>query len=60
MACVVLKAGHSMSVNQVKALFEGRLAQYQHPQDVVFMDSLPHTALGKVQKSLLREQVKGT
>lgn len=59
-ACVVLKAGHSMSVNQVKALFEGRLAQYQHPRDVVFMDSLPHTALGKVQKSLLREQVKGT
>jgi len=59
-ACVVLRAGHGMSADQVKALFEGRLAEYQHPRDVVFMDSLPHTALGKVQKSLLREQVKAS
>ena len=59
-ACVVLRAGHRMSADQVKALFEGRLAEYQYPRDVVFMDSLPHTALGKVQKSLVRAQVKAS
>jgi len=49
-----------MSVDQVKGLFKDRLAEYQHPRDVLFMDSLPHTALGKVQKSLVRELVKST
>ena len=31
-ACVVLKEGHWLSSDQVKALFEGRLASYQHPR----------------------------
>jgi fatty-acyl-CoA synthase len=57
-ACGVLRPDHAMSADQVKALFKGRLADYQHPRDVMFMDSLPHTALGKVQKPLVREQVK--
>ena len=56
-ACVVLKEGHSLDADQVKALLEGRLASYQLPQDVVFMDSLPHTAVGKVQKPELRQMV---
>ena len=28
------------------------------PDDVVFVDSLPHTATGKIQKLVLREQFK--
>ncbi len=56
-ACVMLKKGHSMNSDQVKTLFEGRLAPYQHPRDVVFMDSFPRTALGKVQKAELRQKV---
>ena len=56
-ACVVLKEGHWLSSDQVKALFEGRLASYQHPRDVVFMDSLPRTAVGKVEKPELRQKV---
>ena len=56
-ACVVVKEGHSLTAEQVKGLLEGRLASYQHPQDVVFMDSLPHTAVGKVQKPELRQRV---
>lgn len=56
-ACVVVKEGHSLNSDQVKALFEGRLASYQHPRDVVFMDSLPHTAVGKVQKPELRQRL---
>ena len=56
-ACVVVKEGHSLTAEQVKALFEGRLASYQHPPDVVFMESLPHTAVGKVQKPELRQRL---
>jgi fatty-acyl-CoA synthase len=52
-ACVVLKSGGRMTEAQVKALFRGRLAEYQHPRHVLFMDSLPKTSLGKVQKSEL-------
>ena len=56
-ACVVVKEGQSLTADQVKGLLEGRLAPYQHPKDVVFMDSLPHTAVGKVQKPELRQMV---
>jgi fatty-acyl-CoA synthase len=59
-ACVVVKEGYSLTAEQVKGLLEGRLASYQHPQDVVFMDSLPHTAVGKVQKPKLRQMVMNT
>ncbi len=56
-ACVVVEEGYSLTAEQVKGLLEGRLASYQHPQDVVFMDSLPHTAVGKVQKPELRQRL---
>ena len=56
-ACIVLKEGQSLSVSQVKALFKGRLASYQHPHDVVFMDTLPRTAVGKVRKPELRQKL---
>ena len=42
----------------VLALFEGRLGHYKQPKDVVFLDELPRTALGKVQKDRLRALVK--
>ena len=40
----------------VIALFDGRLARFKHPKDVVWVDSLPRNAMGKVQKHVLREQ----
>ncbi len=55
--CVVLGKGYSMNSDQVRALFEGRLASYQHPRDVVFMDSFPRTPLGKVKKAELRQEL---
>ncbi len=57
-ACVVLKEGHEMDSRQLRELFKGRLASYQHPHHVMFMDSIPHTALGKIQKSALRQIVR--
>jgi acyl-coenzyme A synthetase/AMP-(fatty) acid ligase len=41
----------------VLALFVDRLAPYKHPRDVVFLDSLPCTAMGKVQKFELRRRI---
>jgi 3-(methylthio)propionyl---CoA ligase len=36
-----------------------RLAKWQVPDDVVFVDELPHTATGKVHKLRLRQQFAG-
>ncbi len=37
----------------------GKVAKWWMPDDVVFVDELPHTATGKLQKLKLREQFKG-
>ena len=57
-ACVVAKPGRPLTAEQVMALFEGRLATYKHPRDVLFLESLPRNALRKVQKSALRALVR--
>ncbi|HEV2254579.1 MAG TPA: AMP-binding protein [Streptosporangiaceae bacterium] len=54
-ACVVPVAGRSLTTEQVIALFDGRLATYKHPRDVIFLDALPRNATGKVQKTILRD-----
>ncbi|MFA6314170.1 MAG: long-chain fatty acid--CoA ligase [Sterolibacterium sp.] len=53
-AVVVPKDGASLSREQVLKLFEGRIARYKHPKDVVFVGELPKTALGKVRKEEVR------
>jgi fatty-acyl-CoA synthase len=53
-AAIVLKPGSALREADVLRLFEGRLARFKHPRRVVFLDSLPKNALGKVQKPELR------
>jgi fatty-acyl-CoA synthase len=53
-AFVVLTPGTAVTASELRPLFVGRLAAYKHPRDVVFVDALPRTALGKVQRSVLR------
>jgi fatty-acyl-CoA synthase len=36
----------------------GRLAHFKAPSEVIFRDELPRTATGKVQKFLLRQQLR--
>ncbi len=43
---------------QVLQYLEGKVAKWWMPDDVVFVDELPHTATGKLQKMKLREQSK--
>jgi fatty-acyl-CoA synthase len=37
---------------------KGKVAKWWMPDDVVFVDSIPHTATGKILKTELREQMK--
>jgi fatty-acyl-CoA synthase len=56
-AVVGRRPGSALNEADVRALYEGRLARYKHPRRVVFMESLPKNAMGKVQKFELRRLV---
>jgi fatty-acyl-CoA synthase len=56
-ACVVAKA--EMDEQAVLKLFQDRLAKFKHPRRIIFLDSLPRNAMGKVQKAELRRLVAG-
>jgi fatty-acyl-CoA synthase len=56
-AVIVKKPNSPQDSPDVMALLDGRLARYKLPRRVVFCDSLPKTALGKVQKPELTTQV---
>ncbi len=55
---VVSKPGSAPTRDELLAFFDGRIAKWQIPDDVVFVDELPHTATGKIQKLRLREQFR--
>nr|WP_295972226.1 long-chain fatty acid--CoA ligase [uncultured Bacillus sp.] len=56
-AYVVLKEGESLSTEDVLAYCKLKLAKYKLPNEVVFLDSLPRNASGKVLKHTLRKNV---
>ena len=56
-AVIVCRAGESLGVQDVLALFDGRIARYKHPRDIVFLERLPRTALGKVRIEEVRAAV---
>jgi fatty-acyl-CoA synthase len=56
-AVVVRRPGAALDESAVLALFKDRLARYKHPRRVVFADSLPKNALGKVQKQELKKRL---
>lgn len=51
----VLKPDATVTREELLAHFEGKVAKWWVPDDVVFADELPHTATGKLQKVRLRE-----
>jgi fatty-acyl-CoA synthase len=55
---VVKKPGAEATAADILGFFEGRIAKWQIPDDVVFVAELPHTATGKLQKLKLREMFK--
>ena len=44
--------------DELLAFYEGKIAKWQMPDDVVFVDAIPLGATGKIQKMKLREQFK--
>ncbi len=54
----VLKPGASLTKEALLAIFDGKIAKWMLPDDVVFVDSLPHTATGKLLKTKLRVDFK--
>jgi len=55
---VALKPGAEVTREELLAFYEGRIAKWQIPDDVVFVPSIPLGATGKMQKMSLREQLK--
>jgi len=55
---VVPAPGSPPSREDLLRHLEGRIAKWWVPDDVVFVDELPHTATGKISKLTLREQFK--
>jgi fatty-acyl-CoA synthase len=55
---VVKKPGTEVSRDELLAFYEGKIAKWQVPDDVVFVDAIPLGATGKMQKMTLRQQLK--
>jgi len=55
---VVKKPDAQVSREELLAFYEGKTAKWQIPEDVVFVDSIPIGATGKMLKTKLREQLK--
>ena len=56
---VVTKPGAALTREELLAFYEGKIAKWQVPDDVVFVESIPLGGTGKMQKTKLREQLAG-
>ena len=53
---VVRQPGSTVGKEAILAFMEGKVAKWWLPDDVAFVDEIPHTATGKIQKVTLRGQ----
>ena len=56
LACVVPAAGSEITKDEILEYLAPRLAKWQVPDDVVFIDEVPKTSVGKFSKKSLRER----
>jgi fatty-acyl-CoA synthase len=54
----VKKPGQEVSKAELLKFYEGKIAKWWMPEDVLFVPELPHTATGKLSKLTLRQQLK--
>ncbi len=54
-AVIVLKNGAEISAEELQGFCKERLSSYKVPKSVQFVESLPHTEVGKVNKVKVRE-----
>ena len=55
-AFVVVKSGASVKARQLMSFCREHLAAFKCPSAIEFVNSLPRTTTGKIQKFLLRER----
>jgi acyl-CoA synthetase (AMP-forming)/AMP-acid ligase II len=55
---IVKKPGADVTKQAILDYMQGKIAKWWMPDDVAFVDAIPHTATGKIQKRDLREQFK--
>lgn len=53
---VIKAAGADLTKEEMLQWFDGKIAKWWYPDDVLFVDEMPHTATGKIQKVKLRQQ----
>ena len=58
LAVVVVRPGAAVSVAELRQHVEQRFAHWQCPDAFLFVDEIPHTSTGKLNKRALREQVR--
>ncbi|MGD9883389.1 MAG: hypothetical protein AB7F22_28260 [Reyranella sp.] len=56
-AVVVLRAGTSLTLDQLRAHCEGRLGGFKTPKQLILRDDLPRNPSGKVLKRVLRSEL---
>jgi fatty-acyl-CoA synthase len=56
LACVVVRPGEELTKEELLAFLEPRMAKWWLPDDVVFIDEVPKTSVGKFSKKTLRER----
>jgi 3-(methylthio)propionyl---CoA ligase len=55
---VVLKKDQKASKDDILEFMQGKIAKWWMPDDVAFVEEIPHTATGKILKTELRERFK--
>ena len=55
---IVRKEGAAVSRGEMLDFLRSKVVKWWLPDDVIFVDSLPHTATGKLSKLMLRQQLK--
>lgn len=58
LACVVVRPGETVTKEELRAYLESRVAKWWLPDDIVFLDALPKTSVGKIAKRDLRERFR--
>ena len=53
---IVLKKGETATKEDILGFMQGKIAKWWMPDDVAFVNEIPHTATGKIQKTALRKQ----
>ena len=55
---IQLKQGEAATREDILKYMDGKIAKWWMPDDIAFVDAIPHTATGKILKTALRDQFK--